>query len=449
MKWCAHLLVVLVLVSSVSADDPAAWRAQVEHGMHVMADDTPVDDSQTLEMPRTLEALQQLAATRHPAIRVAAAGADAARGTSRQARLWPNPILAYNGDEIGNRGTPGMQGGFLRQRVVTAGKLGLSGDVADRRVLAAEHLVVSARQRVLNDVKVRFYDTLVAQQRVALTSQLVRLGDELATATAKLVAGNQASTNSLLQTEIAAEQARAIKENADNQLVEAWRLLRMSVGLPGAMEAGLGGLQKLEGRVTADLPDMSWQECRDRILASHPELLAARERVAAASISVTRQQRQVIPDLDVRVGRARMYVTDSDVTSVMVGVSLPIFDRNQGGIARSEAELLAARFDVDRLELQLRQRAATAYREYANTRQQARRYSETILPRARKSIGLVRKGYGKGQIGVVELLVAQQKYVEVNLAYLATIRQLRESVTVIESQLLSGGLHGHRRAAAR
>ena len=144
-----------------------------------------------------------------------------------------------------------------------------------------------------------------------------------------------------------------------------------------------------------------------------------------------------------------MDVTGSDVTSVRVGVPLPIFDRNQGGIARSEAELIRARFGVERLEVELHQRAAVAFREYSNARQQARRYSAEILPRASRSLGLVRRGYSQGQVPYLELLVAQQKFIEVNLSYLSSIRKLREAVTVIRSQLLTSGLHGHRKSIDR
>lgn len=133
-----------------------------------------------------------------------------------------------------------------------------------------------------------------------------------------------------------------------------------------------------------------------------------------------------------------MYPTGSDVTGVMVGVPIPIFDRNQGNISRAEAELVRARHELKRLDIELFHRAATAFRRYANARQQARRYAEEILPRASKSLGLVRNGYRQGQVRYLVLLSTQQKYVEVNLSYLELVRQLREAVTVIESQLLAG-----------
>jgi len=340
---------------------------------------------------------------------------------------------------MGNRGTPGMQGGFIRQRIVTAAKLELASSVAEGRVTEREHLAAAAREQVLSGVRIRFYDTLVAQQRLELTSRLARLGDSLAQATAMLIKAKQVSPNALYQAEIAAEQARAMKENSENELSEARQLLALSVGVTD-LQVG-----PLRGKVAADLPDMTWEECWKRIVTGHPGLAASRARLSTAGREVTRQKRMVIPDVDLRVGMAHMHVSDSDVTSVMVGVPLPIFDRNQGGIARSEAEMVRARFEVERLEIELQQRAVTAFREYSNARHQARRYSKKILPRSVKSIELVRRGYGEGQVEYLELLIAQQKYVEVNLAYLQTIQKLREAVTVIEAQLLTGGLHGHRR----
>ena len=429
------MLCVLPLLAE--AGEPAGWRRRVAKPAATAPAVSRIEPVAAESAARTLADFQALAESTHPVLRIASARIDEALGDQRQARLWPNPVLGYSGEEMGNRGTAGMQGGFIRQRIITASKLELAAEVAAGRVSEREHLARAARVQVRSGVQVRFYDVLVAEQRVELTAQLARLGTALSKATEMLVEAKQVSFNGLLQTQIAAEEALALKENSENELAEARRLLALSVGVTD-LEVGA-----LEGRVTADLPDMTWADCRQRVFDGHPGLAAARARLVTAGREVTRQKRQVIPDVDLRVGRAYMHVTDSDVTSVMVGVGLPIFDRNQGGISRSEA--VRARFDVQRLEVNLQLRAATAYREYSNARHQARRYSTKILPKALKSIELVRSGYTNGQVRYLELLVAQQKYVEVNLAYLVTIRKLRESATVIESQLLIAGLHGHRR----
>jgi cobalt-zinc-cadmium efflux system outer membrane protein len=63
-----------------------------------------------------------------------------------------------------------------------------------------------------------------------------------------------------------------------------------------------------------------------------------------------------------------------------------------------------------------------------------------MVPRAKRSLKLVTDGYGKGQVKYLTLLTAQQTYVQVNLSYLDSLRELRASSVVIEGQLLSGSL---------
>ena len=442
---CSLLIFVLcVLISVTEAGDPVGWRTRrsarspQSHVIPVVAVRATATPAMT-----TLANFESMALGRHPSLRMAAARISEVRGDQRQAGLWPNPVVGYSGEEMGNRGTTGMQGGFVWQKIVTARKLKLATQVAAGRVSEQQFLATVTRTRVLNGVRIRFYDTLVAQQRVELTGKLSQLGEELARATARLVEAKQVSANSQLLSEIAAEQGRVILENSRNELIEARRLLAFSIG---DVNLQVGPLQ---GNVTADLPDMTWEDCRKLVLEDHPAMAAAKIRLSTAEGELNRQKRLVVPDLDVRVGVGHMDVTGSDVTSVRVGVPLPIFDRNQGGIARSEAELVRARFGVERLEVELHQRAAVAFREYSNARQQARRYSTQILPRASRSLDLVRRGYSQGQMPYLELLVAQQKYVEVNLSYLSSIRKLRESVTVIRSKLLTSGLHGHRNSVDR
>jgi len=444
VRYSLVIFMLCVVISVTEAGDPVGWRARRS---------APVSQSRVTPVVavravanltmQTLADFESMALARHPSLRMATARIDEARGDQRQAGLWPNPVVGYSGEEMGNRGTAGMQGGFVLQRIITARKLKLASQVAAGRVTEQQYLATVSRMRVLNGVRVRFYDTLVAQQRVELTGKLSHLGEEFARATARLVEAKQVSANSLLLSEIAAEQGRTMLENSQNELIEARQLLAFSIG---DLNLQVGSLR---GNVTADLPDMTWEDCRKLVLEDHPALSAAKIRLSTAEVERNRQKRLVVPDLDVRVGAGHMNVTGSDVTSVRVSVPLPIFDRNQGGIARSEAELVRARFGVERLEVELYQRAAVAFREYSNARQQARRYSTQILPRASRSLDLVRRGYSQGQVPFLELLVAQQKYVEVNLSYLAAIRKLRESVTVIRSQLLTSGLHGHRRSVDR
>src|SRR6266568_358377 len=99
--WLACLALLFSLAKQAVADEPPATSL-------------------------TLGALEQMALEHNPTLRQASANIDVARGWAQQAGLYPNPTVGYVGERIGSAGTAGeMQGLFIDQTIVTAGKLSL------------------------------------------------------------------------------------------------------------------------------------------------------------------------------------------------------------------------------------------------------------------------------------------------------------------------------------
>ncbi len=386
----------------------------------------------------SLADLEGIAFQSNPTLAAASARIRAARGRQLQAGLYPNPVIGYHGTEIGNRGTSGQQGGFVSQRFITAGKLRLDQEIAGKEIDEARFRLLAQEQRVLSDVRARFYEALVAQKRVKLTEKLLRIGENLAKATDTLLKGRQATENDLLQAQIRAENARILHENATNESVEAWRRLAAVVGLP-RME-----LKQLNEDPGSQLPDFNWDACYQKILASHPEVSAARARAERARIAITRAKREPVPNVDVSVSIRHIDLTDSDVANVQVGVPIPIFDKNQGNVRSAEAEWEAASREVERVILALQDRFAVTFRRYANARQQVERYGDKIVPKAERSLELVTRGYEKGQVEYLTLLTAQQTLIEVSLSQLDAVRELRVAAAILEGKLLTGSLDSPR-----
>lgn len=132
--------------------------------------------------------------------------------------------------------------------------------------------------------------------------------------------------------------------------------------------------------------------------------------------------------------------TTDNIVGVQAVLPIPIFNRNQGGIGRAEAELSIASGEVRRVQLELQQRLAVAYERYANAKEQVERYSKDILPDAKTSLDLVDALYRGGQAGYLILLTAQRTYFQTNLAYLDALQELRESSIAIEGLLLTNSL---------
>ncbi len=382
----------------------------------------------------TLEDFEGLALRHNPTLAAACARVEAARGGWIQAGLYPNTVVGYSAGEIGIRDTAGKQGGFVSQKIITGGKRRLDRAVAAREVERAAADLEAVRGRVLDDVRVRFFDVLVAQREVELAAELVHVGEESVRASSKLLGGELIGRPDFLQAEIEAEQARILHDNARNDHVEAWRRLGAVVGTE------IPALCPVIGDIEQDAPEYTWETARQTALDDHPELAAARAAIRQSRAAVDRAYRQRIPDVDLMMVARHDNPTGDDTVNVQVGFPIPWLDRNQGNIRRTRSEWSAACAELRRIELSLEDRLASELRRYDNARQQVRRYSREILPRAEESLRLVQGAYAEGQLDYLTLLTAQRTFFQANLAYLRSVRELRQSVVVLEGKLLSGSL---------
>ena len=96
-------------------------------------------------------------------------------------------------------------------------------------------------------------------------------------------------------------------------------------------------------------------------------------------------------------------VTGDTIAGVQVGIPLPIWNRNQGEIMQAQAEISQARRNVDRVQLNLKNRLAVAFQRYSSAQERARIYSTVIIPKAEENFKLV-QGAFPAQIGSLEYL---------------------------------------------
>ena len=376
--------------------------------------------------PLTLLSLERLALTRHPELGVSAARIDAFRGAHRQAGLYPNPHAGYHATEVGNLGTAGQQGGFVGQRFITGGKLELDQAVAARQIEQSNRELDTAAQRLLNDVRVRFHEVLIAQRRIELMTELVRVVSESVDASRRLFDGKLVGRNELLQAQIRLDSSEIQLESAHNDHVASWRRLAAAVGDSELQPTGL------EGELEADLHEYEFDERLAVVLSASPELAAEEAQVHVAESKLLRASREWIPDIDVSTSIRYHNITKSDVVNIQAGMPIPIFDRNEGNVDRAQADVVAARWAVERIRLQLMDRVASEFRRYADARVAYQRYRDGIVPQATESLKLTQQAYAAKQVGDVELLKAHETYIRMHLAQLDALRDMRISQVALE-----------------
>lgn len=382
----------------------------------------------------TLEVLEQMALGNNPAIAQSAARVRALRGKWVQVGLKPNPTVGYLGSEIGNEGTAGQQGGFVGQGFITAQKLQRSRAVVSAEIGRAQQKLAAAQRRVLTDVRQSYYNALLAQRRVELAVELVRVASEAAISSKSLYEAEEIPLAGLLQTEVQQQNAQVFSRTAQNGLSQAWRRLSAVIGSRGLP------IQPLQGDVNQLPVDLDWEAQLARVQSESPEVAAAMADAVRARRALNRACVEAVPNISTQWSVQYDDATDDTVAGVQIGLPLPIWNRNQGGIRQAQAEITEAMRNVDRVELYLNQRLADTFGEYSNARITAESYANEILPRSQRTFALVQAGYAQGEVGYLDLLAAQQTFSQTNLAYLDALGNLWQSYVSIDGLLLEGSL---------
>jgi len=382
----------------------------------------------------TLDGLQQIALQCNPTLVQAAMAVQAAEGRCVQGGLYPNPTIGYAGGDIGLENTSGQQGMVFGQEIVTTGKLRLARAVAGHEVEEARCAWEAQQQRVLNDVRTGYYEVLLAQKTVDMNERLVRISGQVVEVNEKLREAMEVSRPVLLQSRIEANAARLNLIEAQKTYEAAWRRLAAMIGQPELR------LQPVAGEPDRNLPEFTWEETLGRLLTQSPELAQAHAAVERARCEMARQCAERWPNFEVGAWLKYDEPTDDTLVDLEVAIPLPVFNRNQGAVMEAQAALIAAEREVQRVELDLRDRLAAAFERYAIASRQLEIYRDSILPDAKESLELASTGYREGEFGYLDLLLAQTTYFDVSLSSLERLKELWASSIQLEGLLLSGGL---------
>jgi cobalt-zinc-cadmium efflux system outer membrane protein len=353
----------------------------------------------------------------------------------RQELLYPNPTVGYLRTDADQPGQVGSQGVFISQDIVTAGKLRLAAAEHQREIEVGTWRLDAQRGRVFNDVRIRYYEVLGAQETVRVAEDLERLAEEGVRAAEQLVKAKQATRPDVLQAEIQLNAIRTAVREARYRHRAAWSQLANVAGVPGLPPAPLA--DDLEKGV----PQLDWAASEQRLLASSPVLKSQEAEIQAAGAVLRLSRAQAIPNVNVQVVVQRDHVQKYTSVSPLVSVPLPLFNRNQGNIDNAAAVVTQQQKEYERVALALRDQLAASFQEYLTAQAQAEGLRKDILPRVKENLDLTTKAYKAGQYDITRVIAARQGYFEARTAYIDALTALHKIAVQIEGLELTGGLN--------
>lgn len=381
----------------------------------------------------TLEEFESIAMANNPTIQELAATTQKAAGYRTQVGLRTNPTIGYQGTQIADAGTD-QHTAYISQTIVTGDKLMLNRRVLNEALRHQLFQLEAQRCRVATDVRIKFYETLAAQQRVKLIHDFQSVADkglELAELRKKALEGSQLDV----------VQAKVLKNEIDLLLQQAEATLagsRRQLAAIAGMNQGMPTL--LVGTLPTSEQTQDWLTLASTLTLASPEYQAAQAQVCRARANLDRQIAQPKPNLDVQLAAGTDNGTNSGLINLQVGAPMPLFNKNQGNIAAARAELTRASREVERIENSIKSRIGEVSRDYDSSRAAVEKYSRDILPNASEGMRLAELAYKAGETSFVQVLVARQSYFSTNLDFIAAQAQLAGARARVDGYVLTGAL---------
>ncbi len=371
--------------------------------------------SDPIPLTLTLDQAVELALDRNPSVAAARNTIEMAEGDVISVRLHPNPAVTFETENYPYfRSNPGP---FFSNQEITArfdyeiqtkNRLRLRTEAAAGSVRREEASFDNVARLLRLEVQAAYYRALLAQSNLQLAESILRQTDQVIGLNRTRFEQGEISELELTRIEVErlrfaddAFQARLEVRNAKATLLAL--LYAPDLGADLQILGDLTKTPKLDIQ-----PDASPAEMYRIASAVRPDLrgaLAEMDRSAAQN----RFQRAIAsPNITVGGG----YKRNGPDNSLVVGITipLPVSDRNQGGILRSEAEIrragnlaAAAR---NQIELEIRQ----AYNAFQVNRERVEYIRSQQLGQAEKASEVTRAAYRLGGAPLMDYLDAQRRY---------------------------------------
>lgn len=363
---------------------------------------------------------------------------DVARGDLLQSGRLDNPeIRASLSDDFAFKaeGERIVSGGLSQRFPITA-RLAREKDVARGDIAVAEAEVRDFVRGLVADVQQAFYAMRALDERITVAAELIAIVRHVEETTARRLEQAEASAAevSLLRIERLRLEQDVLRLSREREVSAVLLARLLGRSTPGVLQP-TGDLDPGDVRVSADatapLADFS----------KRPDLEAARARIERAEADRALARTQVWQDWSVGLGfdrdrsvfEAPIGTKRDSFLSLDVTVPLPLWNRQQGRIASSEAQLQRARHERDALRLRAVEQIRAAGARIRTLRASVDAYEHEILPEATRTRATFEDGYRQGLIGIAELLQAQRQYNETRSARVELVGELRQAAIELEA----------------
>lgn len=388
----------------------------------------PAEDSDFLTLETAAEQLLQ----RNLSVEAARLEVGVAEAERVGARLRPRPGLTVSAENLRVSGvTPAGRlyefGATVAQPIELGNRQALRAEVAERTVAIAEARLTEVLRRRLFDLKRNYYEAVLARTLLAIEqenrdnfTELVRFN------TARFEEGY------IAEGELIKVRLERIKyDSAVANAALAYRQAKIRLlELVGESDYERAARVDVRRRLEAPAAALDLTQLRETAVASRPDVRVATAEVARAESAFKLERSRAKGELTPYGGYKRVGVDNTVLAGVTV--PLPFGNRNQGGIARAEAERRVAETNLRLAQNRALADVEMAFRAYETAREQVKAYETGILTQADESRDIALAAYREGAAELLTLLDAQRTRAEVRANYYRAVFDYYNSIFQLE-----------------
>lgn len=346
------------------------------------------------------------------------------------ARLRPNPEFDASFDDL----PLDFSGPFFREQEISYGisQTFELGGKRRKRINAANANAELARAnfqvtmwQLTNDLKRKFYTVVLAEDLLKLAEDNEKTFGEILKHSTELVQQGEIAGLDLRRIEVEKLKFDTDVANSRRDYEVALRDFRVTLG---------GDYKSRDVTVSGTLDYKAYQfvlaELRDKSLASRPDLKAAQISEFAADSDIKLQDAQRIPNLSVGVGLKRILF--DNLYSFGLGITLPIFDRNQGERVKALIQKKRAQNDQKILTNTVLSDVDKAMASFEAQKRRVELYNSGVLSKVEEIQNLTEFSFKAGESSVLDLLDAIRTRRETLANYYQTLADYQTALLDLE-----------------
>ena len=334
------------------------------------------------------------------------------------AKLRPNPVISASADALDWIGTPFTQENGLGPSQYSlridvpferGGKRDLRMQAAslEKQIAAAEFS--DAMRRLRLDVMLACIDVLEAKAKLQLARDNLNTFEQLVQVNQRRLTSGAIPPVELTRARVAMLQYRNSERAAELAVTQARVKLMPLIGRT-ADQPAVDVDDRLSASAAASPPSLDTLQAVARRM--RPDLSALRQQQARSQADLRLQiaQGKVDYALGVAFERQRGVLGSGNAIGMFFSVPLPLFNRNQGEIARATVEQEKSGTSIRALETDVSGEVTSAYQEFESARRVLRDIETDLLSPSRDARETTAYVYQAGATSLLDVLDAQRAF---------------------------------------